>query len=667
MTAAPGLDAGALGLAVAPGPKYWCGLDAPMPGCVTSQRLVDRHAGFREAPEMHGVFSAVYLVEHDLGHFRQWPLIVDEALRLLRPEGTLVLRYRQSQHLVTHEVLGMIGRRSRDRARIVLDQRWPAEYTRLVGVAVQQEPRPNQVTSMTFGLVTDGRQPGRVADFVDSVTAIRGIDGISAEVLVCGPPGSTDHVGSPVADVRLVEQPTENADKGWITRKKNLLVQAARGEHVVVAHDRYTMTPGLLEGLNRFGGDFDVLVPRQTTTRGFRYPDWVTIGSDVILGPQAELDYDDYDPRLYVNGGIVLARTAVLRDVPWNELLFWGDAEDVELTRRWMAAGHVPRVAPGVEVRTFTTRADQIGIFDRPLGAEFSDSPGPREGIAIGERVDLRTARHTAAVTTGPGWGHSGQGRTWHGTGAAEVVLKMASTVPPDRRFALRLTLTDPSPDAPAPRALINDVQLELLGCAWTEDGTTWSFALTPEMLVLPTTARLHLRDLAPGAALVGLVVDELDEPEEEVSAFSFGSGTRADHGYADGWAPAEDWGRWSVGPVATLRLRMAATGQDVTLSATVRAFLPAADEPQVVTVLADGTPVGSWTFADTADSERTLHIPAAALDSRWLALSFHITRPTSPGRRGLGRDDRALGLGLCGLRSSLPFAARTPAAAGRP
>lgn len=659
MTAVGGMDGAALGLALAPGPKYWCGTDAPMPGCVTSLRLMDRHARFREAPEMHGLFSAVYLVEHDLGQFRQWPLVVDEALRLLRPEGTLVVRYRQSPHLVTHQLLGMIGRRARGRAEVVLDQRWPAEHTRLVGVAVQQDPRPTEVTALTFGLVTDGRQPGRVADFVDSVTAIRGIDRIDAEVLVCGPPGSIDHVGSPVADVRLVEQPTENADRGWITRKKNLLVQAARGEHVVVAHDRYTMTPGLLDGLARFGGDFDVLVPRQTTARGFRYPDWVTIDSDVILGPQAELDYDDYDPKLYVNGGIVLARTAVLRDVPWNELLFWGDAEDVELTRRWMAAGYVPRVAPEVQVRTFTTRADQIGIFDRPLGSEFSDSFGTRQGIAVGELVDLRGSRHHAAVTTGPGWVRSDRGRTWNGTGPAEVVFSIGSMVPPERRFALRLTLTDPERDAPAPRALINDIELALLDCTAEREGTTWSFALTPEMLVLPTTARLHLRDLALGCSLTGLVVDELDEPEEETPGFSFGSGSAVDHGYATGWAPPEDWGRWSVGPVATLRLRMVRTDADATLTASVRAFLPAPGEPQIVTVLANGTPVGSWTFTDAGESERTLHVPVGAFESRWLPLSFHVTRPTSPGRRGLGRDDRLLGLGLSGLRSSLPLAAR--------
>ncbi len=655
-----GLDPAALALARSSGPTYWAGTDAPIPGCIVSERLFDGHAAFREDPEMHGVFDVVYIVERDLGAYRQWPLIVDEALRLLRGTGTLVLRFAGSPRLITHQLMMLLHRRSNGGARVVLDHGWEGDPLRLVGLALQRTVPSREVTGLSFSLVTDGRQPARVTAFAESVSAIRGIEGLPHEVLVCGPPGCTDHLTGLISPVRLVEQPAEHTDRGWITRKKNLLVDAARYELSVVAHDRYTLEPDFLEGLRAFGGDVDVLVPAQRTERGFRYPDWVTIGDDVSLAPLHELDYDDYDPRGYVNGGIMIGRTQVLRDVRWNELLFWAEAEDVELSRRLSAAGVVPRVAPGVRVRTMTTRADQIGVFRR-RGANLVVAPElpATDALPIGATADLVAHTGSKPLSFGPGWERGPDGMTVTGVQTPEIVFPFATVVPDVRPFLLRVTVTEPDPDTTALTASINDAILELHDLEHAPEGTQWSFALPEGMVRTGYTARLQLLGLAPGAALTHLSVDEAQEPEDRIDTWSLRAGAPEDCGYTEGWAGPEDWGMWSVGSESSLRVRMAPDDGGATLRATVRPFRPAGGKPQVVTVLAGGMPVAWWSFEEDGETERCFDVPAEAFDGRWLSLDFLVARPTSPRQSSGAPDDRRLGLGLSELGSSRPFAAR--------
>jgi hypothetical protein len=393
------IHAGAMDLVTRTGRKYWVGREAPVPGCVTSDALLEARGLHRASPDEHGTYDVVYLVETDLGTLPYWQVLVDEALRLLGASGTLVVRYTPSTLLGPQDLMALVSSRIACVAGVAFAHTWPGERTRVVGIDIVQTKPPVALGGVTFGLVTDGRAPDRVTAFVDSVVAIRGLARTSSEILVCGPAGCVDHLAETFGvDVRLVVEPAENANLGWITRKKNLLVDAAHCEIVVVAHDRYTFTPGWLESLRQFGTDFDVVVPRQTTVTGMRFPDWVGVADDRSCSPIFELDYADFDPRAYVNGGIIVARTSLLKEVRWNELLFWGDAEDIELSRRLQARGVVPRLAIEMVVETVVTRADQLAAFER-----YVDHPPRSHGDSASRsarlvsKMSLRTFDGTAS------------------------------------------------------------------------------------------------------------------------------------------------------------------------------------------------------------------------------------------------------------------------------
>jgi len=103
----------------------------------------------------------------------------------------------------------------------------------------------------------------------------------------------------------------------------------------------------------------------------------------------------------------------------------------------------------------------------------------------------------------------------------------------------------------------------------------------------------------------------------------------------------------------------MSAVDDVTSIEATVRAFLPGEGRSQVVTVDAGEVTVATWTLSD-GESQRTFDVPAESFEGRWLPLTFRVAQPTSPRQRGLGPDDRLLGVGLTQLASStLPFAAR--------
>jgi hypothetical protein len=75
---------------------------------------------------------------------------------------------------------------------------------------------------------------------------------------------------------------------------------------------------------------------------------------------------------MYVNGGALIAKRQLLVECPWNELLFWNQGEDVELTRRMKVLGITPRLAPYVVLETDEPREGYTQEFLPPLDKDSS-------------------------------------------------------------------------------------------------------------------------------------------------------------------------------------------------------------------------------------------------------------------------------------------------------
>jgi hypothetical protein len=135
-----------------------------------------------------------------------------------------------------------------------------------------------------------------------------------------------------------------------------------------------------------------------------------------------------------------------------------------------------------------------------------------------------------------------------------------------------------------------------------------------------------------------------------------------------DGWAEPEDFGCWSIGPIAILDLPIALVAQwGGQIAVTCHHYFPAADRPdraRAVEVTVGHRLLARWPFRrrDSAGAApRSLTVPASlwsgdgpSRPSGAVQLVFHLRAPQSPLEAGEGDDARRLGLALTSVGPGL-------------
>ncbi len=241
----------------------------------------------------------------------------------------------------------------------------------------------DSMDSFTFGIITNGLRNDWVERQIRSIRAL-GIPRL--EIIVCGTYFDRAEPG-----FRYIEF-KERDDKGWITRKKNLICQAATHENLVVVHDKMIFDPGWYAGMRRYGNHFEVLSCVIHDERGGRAGDWVTSGADwgklVIVG---NLDYRDWDPTGYVIGMLYVLKRSVGLRIPWDESRYWGQREDLHLSRAYAEAGVVTRFNPFSRVLCLYYRNEQFPdyAFD-PLRRGRLQNVRPSFYWAMVKRLGMR-------------------------------------------------------------------------------------------------------------------------------------------------------------------------------------------------------------------------------------------------------------------------------------
>ncbi|MCW8305775.1 glycosyltransferase family 4 protein [Acidiphilium sp. PA] len=133
-----------------------------------------------------------------------------------------------------------------------------------------------------------------------------------------------------------------------------------------------------------------------------------------------------------------------------------------------------------------------------------------------------------------------------------------------------------------------------------------------------------------------------------------------------EGWAAAEDWGCWTIAPVATLDLPVALiTEWRGQLKLQCHHYFPSAEPPDTVRsveVRSGGRLLARWDFHRRDYGKPDRPTPTLALPiSLWqgvngaIRLSFHMLAPASPLAAGEGDDPRRLGLALTSIGGAAP------------
>jgi glycosyltransferase involved in cell wall biosynthesis len=181
----------------------------------------------------------------------------------------------------------------------------------------------------TFGIITVYEDKARLQEIILS---IRNLNIPEYEIIFVG---GGDSSGIEGEDIRIIDF-DENEKPKWITRKKNIIVQNAKYDNVVLMHDYHIFDPCWYEAFKTFGIDWDICSCPQYLINGSRNPmDW-SLWDKPGYGRAWSLNYDDWSQTqyMYISGGFFMVKKNVMLDEPLDESRVWNEEEDVEWSMR---------------------------------------------------------------------------------------------------------------------------------------------------------------------------------------------------------------------------------------------------------------------------------------------------------------------------------------------
>ncbi len=121
---------------------------------------------------------------------------------------------------------------------------------------------------------------------------------------------------------------------GWITRKKNLLVQNAHFDNICLMHDYVALKSGWREGFNQYGFDWNVCVNAVLNKNQTRHRDWLVWDYPEIGATLLPYEISHLSRFMYISGTYFCVKKNFFLAHPLNEGLHWGESEDVEWSIR---------------------------------------------------------------------------------------------------------------------------------------------------------------------------------------------------------------------------------------------------------------------------------------------------------------------------------------------
>jgi hypothetical protein len=138
----------------------------------------------------------------------------------------------------------------------------------------------------------------------------------------------------------------ENVKPKWITKKKNVIINNAKYDNIIITHDYVIYDRDWYKGFQNFTNEWDVCMCKILNKDGTRWRDWIlwwcgiapyTIYHNNIQLAPNRLLYDDtryVNTEMYINGTVIIGKRDYLLNNKFDEELVWGQGEDCEWSAR---------------------------------------------------------------------------------------------------------------------------------------------------------------------------------------------------------------------------------------------------------------------------------------------------------------------------------------------
>lgn len=189
----------------------------------------------------------------------------------------------------------------------------------------------------TFWIVTNWNRAEWLRDLINSI-CIQGIP--EFEILICGI-WQFEWSDCPGSNMRFIPF-NKRSNKGWLDKKKNLLIDSAKFENIALLHDRFVLDGWWYEWMQKWWNNFEVLSCHQTVC-GFPdeifpsslhkmyYPKLSNLQNmDVrkdMINISSPLNVNEFEKFAWSSGGVVILKKSL--GLKFDESLFWCQGEDL--------------------------------------------------------------------------------------------------------------------------------------------------------------------------------------------------------------------------------------------------------------------------------------------------------------------------------------------------
>jgi hypothetical protein len=198
----------------------------------------------------------------------------------------------------------------------------------------------------TFGIVTTGYNDEFLENIIESIVN-NNIE--NYEIIIVG---NTKIQSSEKVKIICFDESIRN---GWITRKKNIIVNNAKYDNIVLMHDYIKLNDDWYSGFLKFGSDYDWCVTKIFNKNGQRFRDYTLHTDSQVIDhyfrDYALLPYDfknniKTNNYMYISGSYYVIKKHIAQKHLLNENLCWNQGDDYEYTRRLHFNGIIIKCNP---------------------------------------------------------------------------------------------------------------------------------------------------------------------------------------------------------------------------------------------------------------------------------------------------------------------------------
>lgn len=280
------------------------------------------------------------------------PILLKEWFYLVKKSGYLVIDYIPNKICNKEKLEDMMLWLWKGSYEIVSHKRIKNNRLRFIcRKIIDTKVEGDSISKWTFGIITKGKRNDWVEQIIIS---IREQNIPNYEIIICG-----TYYDRGERDIKYIPF-NQRDDKGWITKKKNLIVKAAKFENICMLHDRIVLDKDWYKGMKKWGNCFENLGCQQLY-EGVRVNDWVA--SHYFINNkegkkfafESYVDYRDWYSTIWFMGQLNIFKKSILtkNKLWWDETLYYGE-EDPVFSANLHKAGFIHRFNNFSKVKTLT-------------------------------------------------------------------------------------------------------------------------------------------------------------------------------------------------------------------------------------------------------------------------------------------------------------------------